>query len=288
MSNPFTVVVHGATGTQGAPVVRRLLADGHHVRAAVRRPGSASLPASVERVAADLLHGESLVKAYQGADAVVVQLPLEFHPDRAVAQAETVLAALKEAGVPRAVFNANGPLAPAPIGVPYVDARVTLATGLASHVSHAVVVAPGGPYMDNLAEPWQLSEINGAGVVSYPVPEQVPLPWVAIDDLAEVIARALRGETGELVVVAGPEVLTGAQVAEQISAAAGRPVRYRAITPAQHAEMTTPHLGAEAANGVAALYEARSKGAPPPAAAPATPGTTTFAAWAAKRIWTAP
>jgi len=32
------IAVHGATGTQGAPVVRRLLADGHRVRAIGRDP----------------------------------------------------------------------------------------------------------------------------------------------------------------------------------------------------------------------------------------------------------
>lgn len=77
---PTVVAVHGATGTQGAPIVRRLLGDGHHVRAIARSPDG--LPAECEPFPADPLTIDQLTRAYVRADAVVVQLPLTFD-DRA-------------------------------------------------------------------------------------------------------------------------------------------------------------------------------------------------------------
>jgi uncharacterized protein YbjT (DUF2867 family) len=62
--NIKTIAVHGATGSQGAPVAALLSAAGHRVRPLSRATG------------ADLLELASLEAAYAGADAVVLQLPL--------------------------------------------------------------------------------------------------------------------------------------------------------------------------------------------------------------------
>lgn len=48
------VLVTGATGFLGSPLVRRLADEGHHVTAVGRRERPASLPAAVEYIAADL------------------------------------------------------------------------------------------------------------------------------------------------------------------------------------------------------------------------------------------
>jgi dihydroflavonol-4-reductase len=64
------VVVTGAAGHLGANLVRRLLADGHRVRALVRADtrGIDGLP--VDRVAGELLDPASLARAFAGADVV--------------------------------------------------------------------------------------------------------------------------------------------------------------------------------------------------------------------------
>jgi nucleoside-diphosphate-sugar epimerase len=51
------VLVAGSTGTIGVPLVRALLADGHHVDGLARRPSGKPLPASLgaEPVVADAL-----------------------------------------------------------------------------------------------------------------------------------------------------------------------------------------------------------------------------------------
>ncbi|PTA47483.1 SDR family oxidoreductase [Micromonospora sp. RP3T] len=291
-AGPLTVVVHGATGTQGAPVVRRLVAAGHRVRAAVRDPQrlAAVFPADVEPVAADLLDPDSLRRAYTGADAVVVHLPLVFAPQRAVPQAEAVLAALGGAGVPRAVFNAGGPLLPGPVGVPYLDARAVLAARLGDVVPVAAVVGPAGGYLENLSAAWSAPRVV-AGELVYPLPAEVPMPWVALDDLAEVIAESLTAPAPPARrVIAGPQPLTGDAAAAELAAALDRPVRWRTIGTHEYERMLAPHIGAEAAAGIAGFYA-------PPSGAPARPapdpgavttGRTTLREWASRQSWPAP
>ncbi|MFC0041855.1 NmrA family NAD(P)-binding protein [Actinomadura rayongensis] len=286
--NRSTIVVHGATGAQGAPVVSRLLAAGHRVRAAVRDTGSARLHPDAEAVFADLSDVPSLTAAYAGADAVVVQLPLDFASGRAVAQAEAVLRALEDAKVPRAVFNAGGPVPAQPVGVPFVDARVRLAARLPETVPSATVIRPAATYMENLNAPWSAARVM-AGELAYPLPADLAVPWLALDDLAAAVADLVTAPSPPpLQVVAGPAALTGDQAAAELAAALGRPVRWTTVDAAEYERMLAPHLGGETAAGIAAAYSQPPAGASArPAPDPSTirVGTTTLREWAARRDW---
>ncbi|HEU4425372.1 MAG TPA: hypothetical protein VFR67_22800 [Pilimelia sp.] len=270
-----TVAIHGATGTQGSHIARRLYATGHEIQPL----GSGSV---------DLTDIESVSQAYTGIDAVVVQLPLVFDPV-AITYAETLLAALAKANVARAVFNPGMPLPPAPIGVPYVDARVTLATGLPAAVDVASVIGPAGPYLENFLQPWSLRRVREQGELAYPLPEAAPVPWLALDDLGDAIAGALRDDRPPAVtVLAGPEPATGDDVAAAVGAAAGRTVRWVHLAPGEHQRLLTPVIGAEAAAGVAAIYEQIAAAPPPPPPAEMLrPATTTVRRWAARQDWIA-
>ncbi|MEV0202229.1 hypothetical protein [Nonomuraea sp. NPDC050691] len=153
-------------------------------------PPRPACPPGAAPVLADLSRPDSLAAAYAGAAAVVVQLPLVFAADAAMPQAEAVLDALKTARVPRAVFNAGGPPPAAPIGVPFVDARALLVAELPSVVDVAGVTGPAFTYMENLAAPWSLPRLL-TGEIVYPLPAELPVPWLALDDLAAAIAALI-------------------------------------------------------------------------------------------------
>ncbi|MFB9892582.1 NmrA family NAD(P)-binding protein [Planobispora takensis] len=296
MNSSSTVVVHGATGTQGAAIVRALLAAGHRVRGVVRpvtpaRPASLSrLHPDAEPVPADLLDPGSLAAAYAGADVVVVQLPLVFAAGPALRQAEAVLAGLRKARVGRAVLNPGGGLPPAPVGVPFVDARVLVAAELPGSVEAATVVAPARTYMENLIAPWSAPLVR-AGRVAYPLPPDLPVPWVALDDLGAAVAAAIASPAPPaLRIVSGPRALTGDEVAAELAAALGRPVRWNTVEPDAYREMLAPHLGEEAARGIAGAYTPPPPGTPPPPApdpSVVTVGVTALREWAARQDWTA-
>ena len=133
----MNITVHGATGSQGSPVAALLTSAGHRVRPATRASG------------VDLLEPASLAAAYDGADAVVLQLPLVYD-ERALEMAANAARAAERAGIEHLVVNASTPVPPEPIGVPFIDARL-IAAG--AHVPRVTLLQPL-TYMENLLGPW--------------------------------------------------------------------------------------------------------------------------------------
>jgi hypothetical protein len=215
-----------------------------------------------------------------------VQLPLVFAADTAVRQARAVLDALRKAAVPRAVFNTGGTLVTEPVGVPFVDARVALAAELPEVVPHASVVSPASTYMENLVAPWSWPLVRD-GQLAYPLPASLPNPWLALDDLGTAIVGLLAAPVPPpLEVVAGPQALTGGEAAAELALALRRPVRWRTVEPVEYERMLAPHLGPEAAAGIAAAYIPRPPVAsmtPAPDPAVVRTGTTRLRDWAAQR-----
>ena len=245
MTNRKTIAVHGATGSQGAPVATLLTTSGHRVRPLSRASG------------ADLLDRASLRAAYDGADAVVLQLPLVYD-ERALQMGENAARAAEAAGVPHLVINTGGPLPPEPIGVPFLDARVLAA---AADVPRVTLLQPATTYMENLSAPWAAGRIARDGVVAYPVPAEAPVRWVATADVAVAIERAIEREVAGSFALPGAP-LTGLELADALGGAIGRQVRWQTIAPRMFGDLLRPFLGDHAADGTAAVYEMLA-GAPP-------------------------
>jgi uncharacterized protein YbjT (DUF2867 family) len=73
-------------------------------------------------------------------------------------------------------------------------------------------------------------EMVQAGQITLPAAD-MPEPFVDVDDIADVAVAALTedGHHGEIYEVTGPRMLTFAEVAEEISQATGRTVRFAQI-----------------------------------------------------------
>src|SRR4029453_8418208 len=97
----MTILVTGATGTVGRQVVEQLSKRGADVRALVREPAKANLPAGVTAVQGDLLDVDSLRGAFSGVSTLFLLnavAPDEF------TQALIALNLAREAGVERIVY----------------------------------------------------------------------------------------------------------------------------------------------------------------------------------------
>jgi hypothetical protein len=273
-----TVVVHTANGSQGAAVARVLRSDGWTVTPLSRT-------ASEGAAGVDLRDLDALSEAHRGADAAVVQLPLVFDPEVIDQQVDNIVRAVATAQVARVVVNTNAPIPPQEIGLPFVDGRVRLAARLRDAVETVSVVAPLFAYMENLQIPSSRDRING-GELAYPVPADYAMPWVATDDLAEVVATVLASPSPPAQqVVAGPEALRGEAAAAQLSEALGHPVRWVTIDHADYEAMLIPHLGAEAGAGIASFYAAPPADADPSATPGLVHGRTTLGSWASSQRW---
>ena len=81
-------------------------------------------------------------------------------------------------------------------------------------------------FMQNFSE-GNFAEPIAAGELALPAGE-IPTPFVDVEDIADVAAAALTedGHAGRVYELTGPRALTHAEVAEEVSRATGRQVRY--------------------------------------------------------------
>jgi uncharacterized protein YbjT (DUF2867 family) len=102
------LLVTGATGTIGRPLIDLLVNEGAKVRAITHDPGPTGLPEGVEVVAADLSHPDTAAPALEGVTA------LFLHPRAVGLAAAQLLALARQRGVQRVValsaMNDDDPL----------------------------------------------------------------------------------------------------------------------------------------------------------------------------------
>lgn len=228
------VLVLGATGDQGAPLMTRLIADGFQPTAGVRRADAlkdtpfAALPTAF----ADIDDEESLVRAFDGQDALAMHLPFEFDRERAAAFGRRIASAGRRAGLGKIVFNTSCFVADEDLGLSAHDGRRDIERHIAESGVPYVVVRPV-VFMDNMIRIWSKPSIVNNSVFAYPARDELKISWVCLEDVAAYMSCALSraGLTAEKVLVGGPEALVGAEVAERLSAAAGRPIRFQSLTP---------------------------------------------------------
>jgi uncharacterized protein YbjT (DUF2867 family) len=220
MTNGRPVLVLGATGKTGRRVAERLAALGLAVR-----PGS--------RYAAPRFDWEERATwgpALEGVGSVY----LTYYPDLAVPGAtEAVTEFTRQAlsGGARRIVLLSGR------GEPQAERAEAAVRGTGAELT----VLRSTWFMQNFSEDYMLEHVL-SGEIRLPAGD-VPIPFVDIDDVADVAVAALTDErhAGEVYELTGPRSLTFAEVAAQIAAAAGREVRYAAVSPAQHAAEAAVH-----------------------------------------------
>ena len=96
-------------------------------------------------------------------------------------------------------------------------------------------------FMQNFSEDYMHQHVL-SGEIRLPAGD-VPTPFLDADDIADVAVAALTDDRhiGELYELTGPRSLTFAEAAAEISAAAGREVRYVPVSFEEHAAELTEH-----------------------------------------------
>lgn len=257
------VLLTGATGHVGSFVARRLVADGHEVRALVRDPSRlevAGLDAlagetpGVEAVVGDVLDADSVRAAAEGCDAAVHSAAAVVlrRKDAELAHAVNVegtrhvLDAADRAGLARvvhvssvvALFRPTGPPMtaadpPASPRQPY-SASKAAAHRLARQRQEAgqpvsIVTLGGiwGPDAPTLTE--QLAAVVSLARYGVPVSKTGGMPVLDVRDAAQGIAAAADPARPTGAHLLAGHFLTQAEVADLVSEASGRRVRrYRA------------------------------------------------------------
>ena len=231
-----TYAITGATGNTGRPITLGLLEKGHAVRIVSRSPGKAK---ELVGGGAVLFEGDSrdaglLARAFQGADAAYLMVPIDAQaPDytaRQVAHATAMAEAIRKTGLPRAVSLSS------------VGAHLTAGAGVVQGLQRmeAMLNAIDGLTVLHLRPTYFLENtLAQAGAVVHmgamvgPVRADLPIPMIATRDIAAYALRrllALDFAGRSVQYLLGAADYTYPQVAQVFGRAIGKPdLAYRQV-----------------------------------------------------------
>ena len=230
------VAVVGATGQQGGATARALLNVGVTVRALVRNPekpaAQALAAAGAQLAVADFDDPASLRTAFDGAARVFAMTTMTSGRGTTGEINDGILIAdaAKSAGVEHFVYSSVGG-AERHTGIPHFESKRRVEEHIENLGLPATFVRPTFFY-DNLGSQSSVPE-GGAIVVRLPMPDDIPLQMVAVNDIGAVAAAVLIAPSrvpAGAVEIAGDE-LTGSQIADIFGRRAGLPARFEALPP---------------------------------------------------------
>ncbi|MGW6358138.1 NAD(P)H-binding protein [Streptomyces sp. NPDC055092] len=271
------IVVTGATGNVGRPLVTALTAAGEQVTAVSRRPAP-DLPA--RHVQADLADPESLRPALDGADALFLLISPDLHGAGDLPAATLDVA--KAAGVRRVVLLSSQSMATRPVtelNTPLHELEEAVRqSGL-----DWTLLRPGGFASNAFA--WADS-VRAHRTVAAPFAD-VALPVIDPADIAAAAAVALRedGHAGRAYELTGPVGVSPREQAAALGEAIGAEVRFTELSRAEARAFMTRFMPEPVVDGTLDIL-----GSPHPAEQRVSPDVRTllgrepgtFAQWAAR------
>ncbi len=235
MSKKLSVLVMGATGSQGGAVVRNLLPKGHRIRTLTRNPDSTKAKQladqGVEVLKGDFTDSDSLVKAATGLVSLfAMTTPYEAGMEAETKQGIALADAVKQAGVGHLVFNSVAS-ADRNTNIPHFDSKYKVEQHIASLKVPYTIVAPVF-FTENWFAPWFLPSIQ-EGTLKFAMPVDRPLQQVSVDSIGAFSAAMIERREqvfGKRFDIAGDE-LTGKETVAVISKASGRTIGYEGFNP---------------------------------------------------------
>ncbi|GAA3234495.1 NAD(P)H-binding protein [Dactylosporangium siamense] len=215
------IVVTGATGNVGRPLVQALAAAGEQVMAVSRRVPDAAVPDGVGHRQADLTDPERLRPVLDGADA------LFLHDGGAGAhllRPRDIVDVAKAGGVGRIVLLSSIGVATRPQSASHGGMMRAFEDAVRQSAMAWTILRPGA-FNSNMYA-WA-ETVRAQRTVAAPFGD-VGLPTVDPADIAEVAAAALRGDghAGQVYALTGPALTTPRQRAEMLGHALGEPIRF--------------------------------------------------------------
>lgn len=222
MAQHHKILVTGATGTVGGQVVRQLAEVGANVRALVRDPAAARLPASVEVVRGDLSDPASLEEPLRDVDAVFLVWPFMTS-----AGADDVLDVIKRHARRVVYLSADGVRSGTEQAGSILQFHAELESAVQQTGLEWVLLHPASFTSNTLGWASKLRD----GVVREADGSQVRA-LIHEADIAAVAVHALTGDSllGTKPVLTGPEALTTAEQVTVLGEALGIPVRFEEIS----------------------------------------------------------
>jgi uncharacterized protein YbjT (DUF2867 family) len=253
------VLVYGAGGSQQFPVIKALTNKGANVVATTSQPEKVKMlqSAGAEAVVANMADRERLEEITEGIDAISFLVPFFLaNPMNGLEYAQNVIDAASKNGVKLLVWNSSGFILPAKMGNPSLDVRIDIVEYLKSSGLPHIIIQPS-VYAENLLGPWTAPYVKNEQLVTYPTPEEMPVGWIATNDVAALVAEAIYSPNlaGQSFQVSGIENLTGNQLAEKFSTGLNKPIHYRQMAPKDFRKILDGLFGEGAGKDAEAVYQ---------------------------------
>jgi uncharacterized protein YbjT (DUF2867 family) len=222
------ILVTGGTGLNGQELLRVLSAKGVAVRALVRNPAKAEAIAAlpnVEIVQGDMARPETLAAGLRGVDRAM----LISSSDPMMLDVQTnFIDAAKQAGV-KHVVKLSGIMPELDSAFRFARMHGEIEKRLEAS-GMAFTHLRAGEFMPAYFR--QVPNITAKGAMFLPM-EEARIASIDVGDIAEIAAKVLTGSghEGKTYPLTGPEALTMTEVAEKLSAAAGKTIRYVNVPP---------------------------------------------------------
>lgn len=200
------VVVTGATGLQGGAVAHHLLKEGWHVRALTRNTASPQAQA-LAALGAEVVQGHmedpaSLQPCFAGAYAVYsVQNPFIGGPEAEVMQGKNVADVAKASGVQHLVYGSAG-TGRKGTGILAWETKLQIEEHMKALALPLTILRPMA-FMELMTEKKFFPAVGTWHVMPRLMGLARPLPWICVDDLGAIVARAF----------AAPERFVGKELA---------------------------------------------------------------------------
>ena len=233
------VIVLGASGDQGIPLIGALIDSGFDITAGVRRADAmqtTSYP-KIQTVAADITDQKSLEKAFAGQDALAMHLPFEHNREKAASFGKNIANAAQAVSLKKIVFNTSCYIADHDLGVSAHDGRRDIEKAIRDSGINYVFIEPV-VFMNNMIAPWCKPSIVKHNMFAYPASETLKISFISLDDVAALSVAALNTDAADRqsIPVGGPEALTGFEIADKLSAASGKEIWFNSLLPSEFAE----------------------------------------------------
>ena len=222
-------LITGATGNVGGPLAQQLHQQGHGVRALVRDPSRAGrLPTGIEVAVGDLDDPDSVSKAAAGVEAIFL-----MQVGVGTEQTKTMIAAARDAGVPRIVLLSSAGARLLPLDGPMPTAlaareQVLRESGLGvTYLRPSAFASNAFAWRDSIRT-GNVTDPTGDGVLAVMDP----------DDIARVAVTALTddGHAGKGYLLTGPQALTAREQVATIAEVTGHPVDFQDVIPHEFAQ----------------------------------------------------
>jgi len=221
----MTILVTGATGRIGRHLVDQLVTRGADVRALVRDPATANLPAGIALAQGDMFDVDAMRGALSGVSTLFL---LNAVTADEFTQALITLNLAREAGIERIVYLSviHSDLY---VNVPHFAVKFAVERMIEQMGLNATILRPAYFIQNDLSI---ADVVTGHGVYPMPVGGK-GLAMIDARDIAEIAAiELLRRERSasplplDRITLVGPDTLTGSDIAAIWTGVLGRPIAY--------------------------------------------------------------